>query len=209
MQRLNDNFLKIVGREVPLAGLRVLEIGCGDGKRTKELAARCASIVAIDPDVEALNQARALNIANVTFHRGVGQQLAFDPHSFDVIVYTTSFHHIPADQWSQALDEAIRVARPGSYLVFYELGEPSTQDEADALFTEEGQCDATAALGAIAADGRLRIIADEAYETIYRYHSVDDFVAETAPTRNQRQIKSFLEAHNYPGLSHFSLRSRN
>ena len=39
-----------LARMVPsFAGLRVLEIGCGDGRLTQRYAARAGSVIAIDP----------------------------------------------------------------------------------------------------------------------------------------------------------------
>jgi cyclopropane fatty-acyl-phospholipid synthase-like methyltransferase len=40
-----------------LAGKRVLEIGCGDGRLTWRYASRAAEVVAIDPSVEMISKA--------------------------------------------------------------------------------------------------------------------------------------------------------
>ncbi len=42
----------------PLAGKRVLEIGCGDGRLTWRYAADAAGVLAIDPDRDAIAVAR-------------------------------------------------------------------------------------------------------------------------------------------------------
>ena len=42
--------VKYLGRYADVAGKRVLEIGCGDGRLTWRYADRAAHIVAIDPD---------------------------------------------------------------------------------------------------------------------------------------------------------------
>lgn len=44
---------------VSLDGLRVAEIGCGDGRFTYRYADRAASVLAIDPDEEAIALARS------------------------------------------------------------------------------------------------------------------------------------------------------
>jgi len=43
----------------PVDGLRVLELGCGDGRLTVPLARSAASVLALDPDEERLAAARA------------------------------------------------------------------------------------------------------------------------------------------------------
>ena len=43
----------------PVDGLRVLELGCGDGRLTFQLGGAAASILAVDPDEERIAQARA------------------------------------------------------------------------------------------------------------------------------------------------------
>jgi 2-polyprenyl-3-methyl-5-hydroxy-6-metoxy-1,4-benzoquinol methylase len=44
-----------LARMVPdFFGLRVLEVGCADGRLTRKYVQRAASVVAIDPDVDAI-----------------------------------------------------------------------------------------------------------------------------------------------------------
>jgi ubiquinone/menaquinone biosynthesis C-methylase UbiE len=43
---------------VDVDGLRVLEVGCGDGRFTFRYGRRAASVLAIDPDEEAIETAR-------------------------------------------------------------------------------------------------------------------------------------------------------
>jgi ubiquinone/menaquinone biosynthesis C-methylase UbiE len=43
----------------PVDGLRVLELGCGEGRLTFQIAPAAKSVFAVDPDEERLNAARA------------------------------------------------------------------------------------------------------------------------------------------------------
>jgi ubiquinone/menaquinone biosynthesis C-methylase UbiE len=43
----------------PADGLRVLELGCGDGRVTFQLAQTAASVLAVDPDEKRIAAARA------------------------------------------------------------------------------------------------------------------------------------------------------
>lgn len=42
----------------PVDGLRVLELGCGDGRLTFQFADRAKSVLAVDPDAERIASAR-------------------------------------------------------------------------------------------------------------------------------------------------------
>jgi ubiquinone/menaquinone biosynthesis C-methylase UbiE len=44
---------------VDLEGLRIVEIGCGDGRMTMPCAEEAASVLAFDPDEESIRLARA------------------------------------------------------------------------------------------------------------------------------------------------------
>jgi len=46
-------------RLAPVDGLRVLELGCGNGRLTFRYAAGATSVLAVDPDAERIAEARA------------------------------------------------------------------------------------------------------------------------------------------------------
>ena len=48
-----------LARLAPVDGLRVLELGCGDGRLTFRYADATASVLAVDPDPEVIGKARA------------------------------------------------------------------------------------------------------------------------------------------------------
>lgn len=79
-----------LARMVPVfAGLRVLEIGCGDGRVTRLYAGSAAAVVAIDPKAESIEALR-VEWPSVDA-RGVGiQDLDLPPRSVDVAIFSWS-----------------------------------------------------------------------------------------------------------------------
>ena len=68
-ERENQALFKIAGE---FAGLRVLEIGCGDGRLTRRYAGMAGFVDAIDPDIDRITRARqdkpAVLRGRVVFH---------------------------------------------------------------------------------------------------------------------------------------------
>jgi predicted RNA methylase len=75
-------------------GLRVLELGCGDGRLTVGIAADAASVLAFDPDAEAVERARrslpARLAGRIDYRVASGTQISIEPRSFDLTVFSWS-----------------------------------------------------------------------------------------------------------------------
>ena len=75
--------------QTSFAGCRVLEIGAGDGRLTRRYAADASSVVAIDPDADAIADLRAELPA--VDARAVGiEDLALPDHSVDLVLFAWS-----------------------------------------------------------------------------------------------------------------------
>jgi ubiquinone/menaquinone biosynthesis C-methylase UbiE len=72
-----------------LAGLDVVEIGCGDGRLTRRYATEAGSVIAIDPDADAIDALRrALPRVDA---RAIGiEQLDVPAQSVDVVLFAWS-----------------------------------------------------------------------------------------------------------------------
>jgi ubiquinone/menaquinone biosynthesis C-methylase UbiE len=100
------------------AGMKVLELGCGTGYLTRELAATGASITAIDISPDLLAAARReCAAANIHFELQNAYDLTFPGASFDSIVGSSVLHHLEIDA---ALAQVYRVLRPGGTIRFTE-----------------------------------------------------------------------------------------
>ena len=77
-----------------LSGARVLEVGCREGRLTREYAADTHSVLAIDPDSRAIRKARASLPAElrarVRFSARDVVELRGPPAAFDAVFLTHS-----------------------------------------------------------------------------------------------------------------------
>lgn len=96
----------------------VLEIGCGTGLFTEELAKSGNRITAIDISEDLLALARQrVSAGNVTFKVENAYATTFPDGSFDFIVGSSCLHHLDVER---ALREFHRLLRPGGGLMFTE-----------------------------------------------------------------------------------------
>lgn len=105
----------VLARLDPQAGERILDLGCGTGRLTAEVAAATgALVVGLDRSPAMLNEARAQRIPHVGFVLGDGAALPFTG-AFTAIFSTATFHWIPDHD---RLFAGIRAAlEPGGRLV--------------------------------------------------------------------------------------------
>jgi ubiquinone/menaquinone biosynthesis C-methylase UbiE len=103
-------------------GRRVLDLGCGEGSLTLDIARRGAEVVGIDLSPGMIQVAtRRMEIfmpdARAEFVAAPAEQLPFQDDSFDVVVGRFILHHLDMDR---APAEIARVLRPGGVAVFVE-----------------------------------------------------------------------------------------
>jgi ubiquinone/menaquinone biosynthesis C-methylase UbiE len=100
-----------------VAGVKVLEIGCGRGSLSHELCRRAARVTAADFSATAVQITRRL-LADDPCLDGVYQanamHLPFPSASFDMLVSCETLEHVPDPQ--TAVAEYLRVVRPGGHL---------------------------------------------------------------------------------------------
>jgi SAM-dependent methyltransferase len=102
-----------------VAGLRVLDAGCGSGHYTAELVRRGATVVAVDASARMVEAGRRRvgEGAPVTWHvADLNKPLTFLPDAaVDVVLAPMLLHYLP--DWSGPLSEFRRVLPPDGVLV--------------------------------------------------------------------------------------------
>lgn len=85
--------VRLIERYVDIRRIRILEIGSGDGRLTREVARRAASVTAIEPDRAKVAQARWMaeteGIKNVDFRVDSADTLRLN-QQFDVALFSWS-----------------------------------------------------------------------------------------------------------------------
>jgi ubiquinone/menaquinone biosynthesis C-methylase UbiE len=105
--------LEKIDHAFSMAGMRLLDLGCGNGSYTIELARRAAWTCGLDLQFNLLQSFPAA-IPRV---QGAGESLPFKNESFDCITLIEVLEHTHSD--TRVLDECRRVLRSGGKLVLF------------------------------------------------------------------------------------------
>jgi len=106
---------------LPLPGAQVLDVGCGNGRITRLVAALGAKVIGIDPGERQLERARAEpTVAGERYIKGVAEDLPAADASADGVLFFNSLHHVPVEKMDTALAEAHRVLKPDGWLCIAE-----------------------------------------------------------------------------------------
>jgi SAM-dependent methyltransferase len=99
-------------------GMTILEVGCGTGSFTRELARSGAEVVAIDVSSELLEIARAnCSAPNVQYQIQNAYALSYSQGVFDSVVGSSVLHHLEIEA---AIRDMYRVLKPGGTIYFTE-----------------------------------------------------------------------------------------
>ncbi|MFE6254141.1 bifunctional 2-polyprenyl-6-hydroxyphenol methylase/3-demethylubiquinol 3-O-methyltransferase UbiG [Agromyces sp. NPDC057865] len=111
-------FRDVLGRR-GTAGGRTLDIGCGAGFITEELAGLGFTATGIDPSSVAIEAARAHATQGrlaIEYVVGVGEQLPFPDAAFDLVTCCDVLEHVR--DLDRVVAETARVLRPGGLYLF-------------------------------------------------------------------------------------------
>ena len=120
LHEINPLRLAWIDRLVPLAGKRVLDVGCGAGVLAEAMAGRGAQVTGIDLAGKPLKvaQLHALESgADVNYEEGAAESWAErQPAAFDVVTCMEMLEHVPDP--AQSVRACAALARPGGWVFF-------------------------------------------------------------------------------------------
>jgi|GEM_PF-156555 len=112
------------------AGARVLDVGCGTGLLTEQLAShqQQAEVIGIDASGPMIARAsRCRQTGNCRFQQALGEDLPFADASFDLVTSALFFHHVDRELKLRSLQEIARVLKPGGILLVADMDRPYTR----------------------------------------------------------------------------------
>ena len=135
IQDATDQQIKAIQSQFPLNGKTLLEIGCGKGRVTRDLAKYAYRVIASDPDSAVLGTAKAkISAANVEFIHAPDGIPELPENSVDLIIYTLSLHHVPAYAMQASLLRAGTLLKNKGAILVLEPGDGGSFNEAKARF---------------------------------------------------------------------------
>ncbi len=112
--------------------LRVLDVGCGTGTVTRQIASKLGLhglVVGLDPALGMLDVAKnapvTANASPIQWVSGSGENLPFDNETFDRVSAEFSLRNM--SNWDKGLHEMMRVLKTGGQLTILEMIQPLTR----------------------------------------------------------------------------------
>jgi len=103
-------------------GHRVLDVGCGEGYCTREMASRGPSqITGIDLSAKMVELAKKRELETplgIRYEQGDCRELDFEGGSFDLVLAVFVFSYVGVEDMTQAFKEIRRMIAPGGRFVF-------------------------------------------------------------------------------------------
>ena len=149
---------------------RALDIATGTGEFARALAPHVATVIGIDATDAMMEQGKKFiqqaGIKNITFHKGVVQDLPFEDETFDIVSSRYAFHHFAEPK--SVISEMVRVCKTGGHIIIVDIIVP---DEATATEYNyyEWLCD----------QSHTRCLGFEEFQTCFRLFGMDVISART------------------------------
>ena len=205
VQDPTNQYIATILSQCDLDGKELLETGCGKGRITRDLVKHAKRVVATDPDAAALETARAAIVAdNVEFMLAPTGVPDLPTGSFDVVIYTLSFHHVPVAQMSESLRKAASLLRERGVIVIVEPGDGGSFTEAKERFGAGSGDERPAKESAIRAMHAMEgwtVGETIRFSTLFQFDDDEDFLVCMLPDYRQQpesfvnEVRRFLDLH--------------
>jgi ubiquinone/menaquinone biosynthesis C-methylase UbiE len=113
---------EILDLNLPSEGIKVLEIGCSNGRRLSWLKENCGfECYGLDPSCEAVKVAKSRGIIA---HQGTADQLPFDDNSFDMVIFGFCLYLCDREDLFRIACESDRVLKNPGWMLILDFHSP-------------------------------------------------------------------------------------
>jgi 2-polyprenyl-6-hydroxyphenyl methylase/3-demethylubiquinone-9 3-methyltransferase len=123
LHHINPLRLSFIDERAPLAGKKVIDIGCGGGILTESLARKAGFATGIDASLEAIKVARAhasTEKLNIDYHEITAEEFAEKhPGEFDIVTCMELLEHVPDP--ASVIQACATLLKPGGKVFFSTL----------------------------------------------------------------------------------------
>jgi 2-polyprenyl-3-methyl-5-hydroxy-6-metoxy-1,4-benzoquinol methylase len=131
--------LREVGK-LSLAGMKILDVGCGQGRMLRaclDMGASPQQLAGVDLRAKAIDEARRLS-PQIDFQISNGSELQFADGEFDLVMQFVVFSSIFQDALRRQLaSEMTRVVKPGGYIFWWDLNATVQKEHTEPLRPHE------------------------------------------------------------------------
>lgn len=197
----DNQYIQAINSQISLAGATVLEIGCGGGRITRDMAKYATRIVATDLNLAALEQAKKNTTAkNIEFLYSSDGIPDIPENSFDIVIYTLSLHHIPKNKMVENLCHSGSLLKKGGKIVVVEPGDGGSFMELKKRFGVGSGDESQERLDAIAAMQSLEgwtLVSAHHFEVAFQFSDENDFFQNKLPNDSKMTIDEISELKKY------------
>jgi len=201
IQDPSNRYITTILSRCDLSGKEVLEIGCGKGRITRDLAKHAQRVFATDPDLAAIEIAKStVNAGNITFIHTLTGLPDLPDCSLDVVIYTLSLHHVPVAEMSTSLNKAARLLNKDGVIVVLEPGDGGSFSMAKEHFgagSGDERPVQDAAIRAMHALDGWGVEDTIHFRTQFQFDNEDDFLANMLPGYRSQPESFVNEVRTY------------
>ncbi|WP_419769872.1 MAG: class I SAM-dependent methyltransferase [Candidatus Marinarcus sp.] len=181
----------------------ILELGCGDAAKTKQIAQTGFNrkIIAYEIDEIQHNKNVKTHFENIQFVLGAAEDIKLEDNSVDIVFMFKSFHHIQKEFMPNALNEIKRVLKPNGLAYISEPLFYGDQNYLISLFHDEQQVriDAFEAIKNSVNNNQFKLFKEIFFQTEVNYESFEDF--------EKKQINLSYISHSMEEQLHTKIKS--
>jgi ubiquinone/menaquinone biosynthesis C-methylase UbiE len=149
-----------------------LDIATGTGEFARALAPHIAKVIGLDATDAMLEQGKKFisqaGVENVSFQKGIVQELPFEDERFDIVSSRYAFHHF-ADP-KPVISEMARVCKTGGHVIIVDIVVPDPSTAAEYQYYE-WLCDPS----------HTRCLESQEFQTYFRLFGLEVVSARTRP----------------------------